>query len=140
MPEHHCLQSVDAVVVEQILVGDRVLTRDPASQDLAFHLVIAMDKYSGKAERIIEVSSRTIMATSDQQFMASGAGWRKASELEAGVKLDSLAGPQPIEKINTSEGTAAKYGLAIANIPTVFVDRAGILVHDATRTRSSRIN
>jgi hypothetical protein len=56
----------------------------------------------------------------------------KASELEAGVKLDSLAGAQPIEKISTSEGTA-RYGLAIANIPTLFVDRTGILVHDATR-------
>ena len=72
------------------------------------------------------------MATSDQQFMVSGAGWRRASELKAGVKLDSLAGSQSIEKISTSVGTA-KYGLAIANIPTLFVDHTGILVHDATR-------
>jgi hypothetical protein len=63
--------------------------------------------------------------------MVSGAGWRKASELEAGLTLDSLAGPQPIEKISASQGTI-KYGLAIENVPTLFVDRTGILVHDAT--------
>jgi hypothetical protein len=68
---------VGLVPVEQILVGDRVLTRDPASQDLAFHLVIATDMQSGKAARIIELNSRMIVATSDQRFMVSGAGWRK---------------------------------------------------------------
>jgi hypothetical protein len=119
--------------VEQLLVGDRVLTRDPASRDLAFHLVMAMDMQSSNATRIVELQSRTIMVTSDQQFMMSGAGWRKGGELEVGMKLDSLAGAQPIEKISTSQRTAAKYGLAIANTPTLFVDRTGILVHDATR-------
>jgi hypothetical protein len=119
--------------VDQILVGDRVLTRDPASQDLAFHLVIAMDVQSSKAGHIVECNSRTITAATDQQFMVSGAGWRKASELKAGVKLDSLTGPQPIEKISAGEGEAARYGLAIANTPTLFVDRTGLLVHDATQ-------
>jgi hypothetical protein len=118
--------------VEQILVGDRVLTRDPKTKELAFHLVMAIDMQSDTQLRSIDVNSRSVLAARDQQFMVADKGWRGVSELEVGMKLDCLAGSQPIEKTGASEGTA-KYGLAIANVPTLFVDRTGILTHDATR-------
>lgn len=124
---------VGLMTVEEIVVGDRVVTRDPASQELRFQLVMAMDRQSSNGTRVIELDSRTIMATPDQQFTVSGKGWQKASELKADVKLETLAGPQAIEKTSTSEGTVVKYGLAIANVPMLFVDRMGVLVHDGTR-------
>jgi hypothetical protein len=120
------------MAIETILVGDRVLTRDPASGELAFHLVTSTQMKSSGEMRTIELDSRTIVSTPSQQFMVSGAGWKAADELKDGLKLDGLAGPRLI-KSNSSGKGADMYGLVVADVSTLFVDRLGILVHDASR-------
>jgi hypothetical protein len=120
------------VPIEEILVGDRVLTRIPDSGELTLGLVVQYDEQAEGAVEAIDVDSRTIVATPEQRFFVTGVGWRKASELKAGIELDSLAGPRRIEKIASGEAVT-RYGLVIADAPNFFVDQHGILVHDATR-------
>jgi hypothetical protein len=119
------------VPIESILVGDRVLTRDHASGELSFHLVLHSERKPEGEMHTVDVDSRTIVATSAQRFMANGAGWKATSELKDGVKLDSLAGPRTAQLKASGKG-AEMYSLVVADVPTLFVDRIGILVHDAS--------
>jgi hypothetical protein len=118
--------------IEQILVGDRVLTRDAKSGALDFNLVIGIDAQGETPMQVIEVGSRQIVASPEQPFFVSNVGWRKARELQTGMRLDSLIGPQQILSVATG-GAVQRYSLLVANVPTYQVDRSGFLVHDATR-------
>jgi hypothetical protein len=118
--------------IEQILAGDRVLTRDPKSGALAFNLVLAVDAQAESVMQVIEVDSREIVATLDQPFFVFNVGWRKASELQAGMQLHGLTGPQRITRVASGDAVS-RYSLLVANEPNYFVDQGAILAHDATR-------
>ena len=116
--------------VEQILVGDRVLTRNAAGE-LSFTLVVGCDVQSESAMQVIELNSRVIVATPDQQFYVTKEGWKRASELTVGMQLDTLTGSKPIESVAAGDAIA-RYGLVVSHGGCFFVDRHGIVAHDAT--------
>jgi hypothetical protein len=64
--------------------------------------------------------------------MVNGASWKAASELKDGQKLDGLSAPRPVEAVSDGKGTES-YSLVVADVPTFFVDRMGVLAHDASR-------
>lgn len=118
--------------IEQLLPGDRVLTRDPASRELSFQLVIGVDQQPESDMLALHVNSRTIVASPTTPFQVAGAGWVKAADLKSGMELDGLSGSVRIESI-APFGIIARHSLLVANAPNFHVDRQGILVHDATR-------
>jgi hypothetical protein len=118
--------------IEQVLVGDRVITRDPKSEELRFQLVIGCDRKLQDTVHVLEVKSRAIVATAEQPFYVADEGWRRADQLKPGLKLQTLAGPKRIENVVPGLG-ASTYSLLVDKVPNYFVDRQGILVHDATR-------
>jgi hypothetical protein len=118
--------------IEQVLVGDRVLSKDLDTGKLAFNLVIGIDVQRDREASAIEVGGRTIVTTADQPFFVKDEQWRKAKELKPGMKLDGLAGEARVESARPATADEV-YSLLIAEEPTYFVDRQGILVHDATR-------
>jgi hypothetical protein len=120
------------VPIEQVLVGDRVLTKDRDTGKLTFNLVIGIDVQRDREASAIEVGGRTIVSTIDQPFFVKDESWRKAAELKPGAKLDGLAGATPVDGARPATADVV-YSLLIADDPTYFVDRQGILVHDATR-------
>jgi hypothetical protein len=117
--------------IEGLLPGDRVLTRDLPSGELAFHLVLAVERQAEGPMLEIEVNSRMIVAEADQPFHVVDVGWRKAAELQAGTELDGLAGPVRISRTGPADAVA-KYSLLVANASNYFVDPQGILAHDAS--------
>ena len=118
--------------IEKVLVGDRVLTRDSKTGDLAFNVVIGIDTQAQAVMREIELDSRTIVATPEQPFFLADELWQAASKLKPGTELHGLAGPVRVDKVGpATAGTT--YSLLIDKAPNYFVDRQGILVHDATR-------
>jgi hypothetical protein len=118
--------------IEQVLVGDRVLTKNLDTGELTFNLVIGIDTQPERDATVVDVGGRTIVATTDQPFFVPADNWRAATELKPGVQVESLAGPRRIESIRS--GTAeVLFSLLVANSPNYFVERQGILVHDATR-------
>jgi hypothetical protein len=118
--------------IEQILPGDRVLTRDPKSWELTFNLVNAVDQQPEGPTLAIEIDARTIVAAPEQQFHVTGVGWKQAADLKAGMPLDGLTGAHAIGRVGPSHAVT-RYSLLVANVPSFFVDRGGILVHDAAR-------
>jgi len=123
---------IGLIPIESILVGDRVLTRNLSSGELAFKLVLGTQMKASGEMRTIELDSRTIVASSAQRFMVTGRGWKTASELTDSMKLDGLAGPRAVQASASGNGIDM-YSLLVADVPTLFVDRMGILVHDGSR-------
>jgi hypothetical protein len=116
--------------IEHVLVGDRVLTRNAAGE-LLFSLVVASDVQSESEMHTIELNSRVVVATPDQRFYVTNVGWKRASELTKGTQLDTLIGSQVIEHVATG-GAVARHALVLSHGASLFVDRHGVLAHDAT--------
>jgi hypothetical protein len=117
--------------IEQILVGDRVLTRDAASGDLTFQLVIATNSQSKGSFRVVSFGSGTLTVTSDQQFHSASKGWKRVDELEATAQIDGLVEPHAIDDIADGSVTAG-FAIVTPKAADFFVGEQGILAHDAT--------
>jgi hypothetical protein len=120
------------VPIEEVLVGDRVLTKNLQTGELKFNLVLGMDVRTDVAVTTIEVGGRTIVATPDQPFYVTDEGWRDAHDLKPGMELDSLGGAKRIAFIRTGSADAT-HSLLVSGRPNYYVDSQGFLVHDATR-------
>ena len=125
------------VPAEQIMIGDRVLTRDSKSNELTFNLVVGLDIQPQEKMQKFEIDSRMIVATSDQVFFVPNEGRRKAFELKNGMELESLNGPRRITEIGPGEAVAT-FALMIEGSSNFFVDRTGIQVAGATPLLKSR--
>jgi hypothetical protein len=119
--------------IEDVLVGERVLTKDLDSGELAFGLVVGRDRQTMSNMRILEVDDRTIVVTPRQQFHVPGPGWRPADGLSIGETLTTLAGTCTIKSIESSNREDITYSLMLQDGSNYFVDGQGVLVHDASR-------
>lgn len=122
--------------IEDVRVGDRVLSQDPETGELAYKPVLETT-LRRPTERIrITLPNETILATGGHSFWVSGQGWRMAGELSASAPLHSVAGAVPIANVETVEPDKAWYdfshNLVVADFGTYFVGGPGILVHDYT--------
>jgi len=123
--------------IEEIIIGDRILTRDTGSDELTFNLVVGMDRQQQSEMQVIEVGGRTIVSTPEQSFFTPHGGKRKAKELEKNSPLKSIAGPQQVTEL--APGTAfSTYALLVENSSNFFVDRLGIQVSDSTPAQKHR--
>ena len=123
------------VPIEEIRLGDQVLGREDESGEFTFNTVVGVDKKQQETLRRLEFKSRTLVTTPEQQIFVAGVGWRRADEIRAGAKLLGLDEPELVDE--DGAGTAAEvHALIIDGVPNFFVDRQGILVHDATRPES----
>ena len=117
--------------IEQILVGDRVLTRNTSSNELTFQLVLATNSYPQGPARVVDIEAGALVATADQQIYSAGKGWKRVGDLEATAKIGGLTTDHAIK--NLADGNMT-HGFAIvtAKVPGFFVGEQGVLVHDAT--------
>jgi hypothetical protein len=125
--------------IEEIRVGDRVLSQDPGTGELAYKPVLETT-LRRPTERIrISLPNETIHATGGHPFWVSGQGWRMAGELDGGVPLHGVSGAVAVEKVERVEPDQAWYdfshNLIVADFGTYFVGKPGILVHDNTPER-----
>jgi hypothetical protein len=118
--------------MEGILPGDRVLTRDPTTRQLTFALVTAVDEQPEGAMLELETGSRTIVVSPEQLFHVAADGWKPASAINVGDKIDWLSGTHRVERVEPSHAVA-RYALLVGDGSSFFVDEQGILVHDASR-------
>ena len=117
--------------IEDIMIGDRVLSRDLESHKLGFQLVVGLDIQPQDKMQMLEVQGRSVVATPDQIFYLTGLERRKAKDLQKGIKLVGLQGTESISD-NGPGAAVATFSLMIENSSNFFVDRLGIMVADAT--------
>lgn len=125
------------VAIEQVRIGDLVLSRDVETGELAFKPVVRTTvRPAGRLIRT-QLGDESFETSNGHEFWVSGEGWRKARRLEAGMVLHSAAGPVRITNVGAG-GFAQTYNLVVADFSTYFVGRQKVLSHDNTVSRRTK--
>jgi hypothetical protein len=115
--------------IDSIRPGDRVLSQDQNSGELAYRLVRRTTLRPPAKMVCIHASGDEITTTLGHPFWVEGRGWKMARELKEGDLLHSLNGAVRVEKIE-SAGEDRAYNLVVDDFNTYFVGQQGLLVHD----------
>jgi len=138
MPRYDCLAAgtkvwtdLGAVAIEEIRVGDRVLSQDPETGELAYKPVIGTTiRPAGRLVRI-EAGQDAITTSGGHLYWTSGNGWQKARDLASGAELHSVRGSVRISRVSKAE-LAPTYNVIVADFHTYFVGKGLVLCHDNT--------
>jgi hypothetical protein len=124
--------------IESLEPGDLVLSQNVDTGELKYQPVI------GRTFRppcdILRVSTDNdeVLATRGHPFWIAGLGWRMAKELDDGAVLCGLGKATHVRSI-ASAGEAAAYNLIVAEFNTYFVGESGVLVHDNSPRKPTRV-
>jgi hypothetical protein len=117
------------VPIESIQPGDRVLSQDQDTGELAYQVVLTTTLRPPTKMLEIKAGGENIYTTLGHPFWVAGRGWQMAKQLKEGDLLHGLAGATPIESINAA-GEHAAHNLVVDDDNTYFVGQSGLLVHD----------
>jgi len=117
--------------IENVQIGDRVLSQSPLSGELAFKPVIDITLGHQPFIELTTTDKETIVPTGGHTFWVSGVGWRLARELKMGDRLHTVSGWSEIESIKPVEA-GETHNLVVADFDTYFVGDSRVLVHDIT--------
>jgi len=135
--------------VEEIKPGDRVLSQDPESGELAYKPVLETTLRSPSPMVKIHLGSDLIETTRGHMFFVSGKGWRMAKELATGDLLRGVGGAVSIDRLeqlpapgpwyeyvaespDAGPGYGSAYNLVVDDFHTFFVGDGRLLVRDNT--------
>ncbi|MBC7855770.1 MAG: hypothetical protein IAF94_20265 [Pirellulaceae bacterium] len=116
--------------IESIQPGDRVLSQDPNSGELAFKLVQNVTVRPPSKLRKLQVGDCEIVTTLGHPFWVNGSGWKMAKELQPQMSLHTFSGAASIAKVEELPKPDRAYNLVVADYNTYFVGSANVLVHD----------
>ncbi len=117
------------VPIESIRIGDRVLSQDPETGEIAFKLVAATTLRPTTAMLEISAGDTHVRSTLGHPFWVEGHGWRMAKSLKVGDSLHGLNGPVQVTAVQPAPDAEA-YNLVVVDFNTYFVSDAAILAHD----------
>lgn len=115
--------------IEQIQVGDRVLSKHIESGELALKPVLHTTYRPPRKTLRIGLGSDSLQATGGHRFWVSGSGWTRTRELTAEQPLHTTTGTMCVTSLDAAE-EAATYNLVVADFHTYFVGKNAILSHD----------
>ena len=125
------------MAVEKIKVGDLVLSQDAETGELALKPVLRTTIRPRGQTVKFTAGQESFEASGGHVFWVSGDGWRKASELSAGMVLHTCGGPARVTSVEQGK-TTETYNLVVADFSTYFIGRQKILSHDFTMRQPSR--
>lgn len=117
------------VAIEKITVGDRVLSKDVESGELAYKPVLQTTVRPPKELTTLRLDDETIVCTGGHRFWNSRSGWVKARDIAPQTMLHTVTGNVPVWSAKKGE-TAETYNLVVADFHTYFVGKAGVLCQD----------
>jgi len=115
--------------IEQIQVGDLVLSQHPISGELAYKPVFEVFRATLPTRRV-DVEGEEFRCASGQAFWTVDKGWWLASDASVDSRLYTLAGPQRVVR-NAQLIAGETRQLVVADFSNFFVGQLGVLVHDA---------
>ncbi|MEO1524512.1 MAG: polymorphic toxin-type HINT domain-containing protein [Planctomycetota bacterium] len=127
-----------ALPIETILPGDRVLSQDPVSGELAYRVVLYTTVRDPSETLKISVGGEQFIATLGHPVWVTGEGWKMAKELNVGDRLHSIRGGLVIESIE-SDGMQQAFNLVVDQAQTYFIGENRILVHDNSMRGGERL-
>ncbi|MEZ6135348.1 MAG: polymorphic toxin-type HINT domain-containing protein [Pirellulaceae bacterium] len=124
--------------IEQIVVGDSVLSRNVASGELCWKPVLRATTRPPSKTSTISIGDETFRSTTGHLYWVSGRGWQKASALKAGDILHAAREPMVVTR-NEESDVEATYNLQVADHANYFVGKNLVLTHDVTPRAPTRI-
>ncbi len=123
--------STGPVPIEQVQIGDVVLSKNIESGELAYQPVLGKTVRPECDLLKILIGEETVEASGGHPFWISGEGWIKARDLRPGMQLHSVDGSLPVRSVELSRKEKT-YNLIVADFHTYFVGDMRILSHDNT--------
>jgi hypothetical protein len=118
--------------IDEIQVGDQLLSQDAATGALTFQPVVFVHRNPpGKTLRIKLSDGGSVVCSIYHRFWRANLGWAQARELHAGDALRQLGNTVRVESIGI-DYVQPVYNLDVANSRTFFVGQSNVLVHDNT--------
>lgn len=115
--------------IEELQVGDRVLTSDVTSGALEVRPVVAVRHNPPSLTLRLTLGSESVVATPIHRFWKSGVGWAMARDLKPGDAVRAIGGL--VRMVATEPDTVQPvYNLEVADGRSYFVGERGVLVHD----------
>src|SRR5262249_32851025 len=103
-----------ARAIETVKVGDRVLSKDVETGELAYKPVVQTTVPPPKALPALRFGDETLVCTGGHRFWNSGSGWIKARDLGPQTLLHTVTGNTPLW--SAKKGTTAEtYNLVVAD-------------------------
>ncbi|MHB9066883.1 MAG: polymorphic toxin-type HINT domain-containing protein [Pirellulaceae bacterium] len=119
--------------IEVIRPGDRVLSQNITTGELAYKVVQEVTKRNPSPMMKITVGDEEILATLGHPFWVNGKRWIMAKHLQPGCVLHTISGPRTIDTVEeipaAVEWYEFAYNLQVADYHTFFVGENQILVH-----------
>jgi hypothetical protein len=122
--------------IEVVTVGDRVLSQDVESGELAYKPVLHTTIRPPKELLTLRFDQESLVLTGGHRFWCSGSGWVKARELEPLSLLHTAKGSAPVWTAKKGE-TAQTYNLVVADFHTYFDGKTGLLCQDVLTPRGT---
>jgi hypothetical protein len=124
--------------IETIQVGDRVLSQDPDTGELALKLVVRTTVSPPSRLLELRVGEESIVASLGHPFWVNGLGWRMIKELKTEDRLHSWAGSLEVAEVIQRTDQQPVHNLVVADFHSYFVGQNKVLVHDNTYRTPTR--
>ncbi|RUL86710.1 polymorphic toxin-type HINT domain-containing protein [Tautonia sociabilis] len=115
--------------IEEIQVGDLVLSQDEATGSLAYKPVIGLHHNPPSTTFEVRIGGETIVSSDFHRFWVAGRGWVMARELRVGDTIRAVGRTATVEAIEEGQ-VQLVYNLDVAETRSFFVGELGVLVHD----------
>ncbi|MHC5539875.1 polymorphic toxin-type HINT domain-containing protein [Singulisphaera rosea] len=117
--------------IEDVLVGDSILTQDPKSGLLRYQSVVAVYHNPPNQTLRVRLDGESVVATGIHRFWKAGQGWTMARDLKPGDPIRTLGGVALVESV-AEDAVQPVFNLEVASGSSFFVGSQGLLVHDNT--------
>jgi len=118
------------VNIETIRPGDRVLSQDVETGELAYRTVLAKTVRPPSPVLRLQIGPETIATTKGHPFWVASKGWVMAKELAVGDQLHTALDAVLLENVAPAAKPKEAHNLVVDGTHTYFVGEQGILVHD----------
>ena len=125
------------VSVEMIEVGDRVLSKNIETGELAYKPVLHTTLREAAPVKKLMIDEQSIVASDGHHFWISGKGWVKTHELKVGEPIHTVTGTSRLQGLETEPRPESVYNLVVADFHTYFVGQSLILSHDVLQPAST---
>jgi hypothetical protein len=118
--------------IETIEPGDRVLSQEPDSGELAFKVVTDTTVRPPAEASTLSILGESITTTLGHPLWVTGQGWEMAKQVKPGDQLHGVHGVLVVSTIDRLPNKIEAHNLIVEDFGTYFVGNCGVLVHDNT--------
>lgn len=118
------------IPIELVRVGDRALSQNPDTGEVAFQPVLFVSN-TGDAREVVtlRIEGNEVDATPTQRFWVVGRGWIAAADLKPGDRIHGLHGSSRVESIAAGK-TAKTTHIVIEGVQNAFLGKQALLGGD----------